>query len=80
MAIDLQFQLVIKDFDTNLEIIQEDKVCKEVDNPAVTIITAKRDTAEVEELISQIIELESKIAAEKSKNLNLSSLLEEEKR
>ena len=80
MATDLQFQLVIKDFDTNLEIIQEDKVCKEVDNPAVTIITAKRDTAEVEELMSQIIELESKIADERSKNLNLSSLLEEEKR
>ena len=80
MATDLQFQLVIKDFDTNLEIIEEDKVCKEVDNPAVTIITAKRDTAEVEELMSQIIELESKIADERSKNLNLSSLLEEEKR
>ena len=80
MAIDLQFQLVIKDFDTNLEIIEEDKVCKEVDNPAITIITAKRDTAEVEELMSQIIELESKIATEKSKNLNLSSLLVEEKR
>ena len=80
MAIDLQFQLVIKDFDTNLEIIEEDKVFKEVDNPAITIITAKRDTAEVEELMSQIIELESKIATEKSKNLNLSSLLEEEKR
>ena len=80
MATDLQFQLVIKDFDTNLEIIQEDKVCKEVDNPAITIITAKRDTAEEEELMSQIIELESKIADERSKNLNLSSLLEEEKR
>ena len=80
MAIDLQFQLVIKDFDTNLEIIEEDKVCKEVDNPAITIITAKRDTAEVEELMSQIIELETKIADERSKNLNLSSLLEEEKR
>ena len=80
MAIDLQFQLVIKDFDTNLEIIEEDEVCKEVVNPAITIITAKRDTAEVEELMSQIIELESKIATEKSKNLNLSSLLEEEKR
>ena len=80
MAIDLQFQLVIKDFDTNLEIIEEDKVCKEFDNPAITIITAKRDTAEEEELMSQIIELESKIADERSKNLNLSSLLEEEKR
>ena len=45
----------------------------------ITIITTKPDTEQIEELETQIKILESELNLEKSKNLNLASLLEDEK-
>ena len=66
-------------FDTELSLDQEN-TNDHVDNPSITIITTKPDTEQLEELETRVKVLETELNIEKSKNLNLANLLDEERR
>ena len=75
----MQFQLVLRNFENDLS-FEREKDDNYADDPSITIITTKRDTAEIENLKANIKELESELHFEKSRNMSLVDLLEEEKR
>lgn len=66
-------------FDTELSLDQEN-TDDHGDNPSITIITTKPDTEQLEELETRVKVLETELNIEKSKNLNLANLLDEERR
>jgi hypothetical protein len=66
-------------FDTELSLDQEN-TNDHGDNPSITIITTKPDTEQLEELETRVKVLETELNIEKSKNLNLANLLDEERR
>ena len=69
----------MNDFDTQLS-LEKANIDDHGDNPSITIITTKPDTAQLEELETRVKVLEAELNIEKSKNLNLANLLEEERR
>ena len=77
MISDLQFQLVMKDFDTNLNFSQTDD---DKDEASITIIKVRPDKEQIEELESHIKALEAELDSEKSKNQNLSESLQKQER
>ena len=77
MISDLQFQLVMKDFDTNLSLKDTDA---HKDDASITIIKVRPDREQIEELESRIKILEEELDCEKSRNQDLNeSLLQQER-
>ena len=69
----------MNNFDTELS-LEQANTDDHGDNPSITIITTKPDTVQLEELETRVKILETELNIEKSKNLNLADLLEEERR
>ena len=69
----------MNNFDTDMN-LQKEHTNDSIDDPSITIITTKGNAVEIEELEAHIKQLESELHSEKSRNLNLSDLLDEEKR
>ena len=69
----------MNNFDTELS-LEQPNTDDHADNPSITIITTKPDTAQLEELETRVKVLETELNIAKSKNLNLATMLEEERR
>ena len=69
----------MNNFDTELS-LEQPNTADHGDNPSITIITTKPDTAQLEELETRVKVLETELNIAKSKNLNLATMLEEERR
>ena len=69
----------MKNFENDLNLTEENED-NHHDNTLSTIITNKCDTQEIERLETRIKVLESKLDLEKTKNINFSEMLDQEKR
>ena len=69
----------MKNFENDLNLTEE-KEYDHHDNPSSTIISNECDTQEIEKLETRIKVLESQLDLEKTKNINFSEVLDQEKR